>query len=111
MEVPFLANHPLHREWIIIAIGPRIGACLAGWEVPGRESGVEADRDFDTVWTVERDVVSHLATMTCGVASRTDPVAAQRLAGLSLQSAATDEVASVTAITNRMIAYLARSAA
>lgn len=111
MEIPFPPNHPLGREWIIIAVGPRIGACLAGWEVPSRKSTADADRTFDTVWTVERDAVSQVAAAACALASRRDPLVAQRLSGLILPTAATDELASLTAITNRMIAYLARRAA
>ncbi|MDQ2848465.1 MAG: MerR family transcriptional regulator [Actinomycetota bacterium] len=111
MEIPFPTDHPLHREWIIIAIGPRIAACLAGWEVPGRESTADTERTFDTIWTVEREVVSHVAVAACALASRADPVIAQRLSELTLETAATDELASITAITNRMIAYLAGSAA
>ena len=52
MEVPIGDHSPLRREWAIAVAGPRLTACLAGWEWRGPGS-----RRFEAHWSVEPGVV------------------------------------------------------
>ena len=106
MEVPLGTDHPLRREWVIIVQGPHLAACLAAWETPARRS-TDAARTFETVWTVDRDIVSQLTTAACTIATMAAPEIAPRLTGITHVAPDVDEFQAVTAVTNRMIAYLA----
>jgi DICT domain-containing protein len=52
VEVPIGDQSPLRREWAIAVVGPRLAACVAGWE--SLEPG---SRRFEAHWSVEPGVV------------------------------------------------------
>jgi MerR family transcriptional regulator, light-induced transcriptional regulator len=57
-EVPIGEREPVAREWVVVCDAPEVCACLVGWErppIPGEE------RRFETIWTVEPDVVREAA--------------------------------------------------
>ncbi len=107
MEIPFVPDHPLRREWIVITAGPRVSACLAGWETPGQRAGTDSDRTFETIWTAERDIVWELTNAAYTLAAGTALGAADRLARPARPAAEGHDLELLTAITNRMIGYLA----
>jgi DICT domain-containing protein len=57
-EVPIREPDPVAREWVFVCDAPEFSACLAGWERP-RTPGQA--RRFETIWTVEPDVVREAA--------------------------------------------------
>ena len=108
VEVPLDRAHPMQREWVVIAYGPRFSACLAGWEPPGQQAAADSERVFETLWTVRTDVVRPLTLAACAQATDAVPEVAGTLDLVKgWTHSRPDELQVLTSITNRMIAYLA----
>jgi MerR family transcriptional regulator, light-induced transcriptional regulator len=105
-EVPLPAAAELRREWVIVFDAPNVGACLAAWERPA--AGPRA-RVFETLWTVERQVVRHAARICAELAAQADPALVEgvreRLADAPVASP--DDVRVAAAVASRMVAYAA----
>jgi DICT domain-containing protein/predicted DNA-binding transcriptional regulator AlpA len=107
LEIPIERGHPLANEWAIVCDGPDFTACLAGWERP-----TPGERVFEMLWSVEPEVVREGARLGLALAARQMP----SLAGLVPERFSdppvldTAAVERATAITNRMLAYIAAAA-
>jgi MerR family transcriptional regulator, light-induced transcriptional regulator len=105
-EIPVERNHPLAREWTLVCCSGDHGVCLSGWEPPGRGRG---ERVFETIWSVEPDVVWDAARICAGIAAARRPALIEpvrdRLAS-EPGPATTHQLRLATAITNRALAYL-----
>jgi DICT domain-containing protein len=69
-EVPILATDPIMREWVVVCDAAELSACLVGWErppAPGQR------RVFETLWTVEPQVVRQAARACRELAARKAP--------------------------------------
>jgi MerR family transcriptional regulator, light-induced transcriptional regulator len=104
LEIPIERGHPLANEWAIVCDGPAFTACLAGWERP-----TPGERVFEMLWSVEQEVVREAARLGLELAARQMPslhdVVPERFSDPPVVDAAAVERA--TAITNRMLAYVA----
>ncbi|MBV9311741.1 MAG: hypothetical protein JOZ73_12985 [Solirubrobacterales bacterium] len=69
MEVPVAEDDPLMREWVVVCDAPQLPGCMVGWERPSTAD----ERRFETIWTVEPDVVREAARVCCMLAGRTLP--------------------------------------
>jgi DICT domain-containing protein len=109
VEIPVDRGHPLSREWAIVCDGPGVSTCLAGWERPGGEG---AGRVFEVLWSVEPDAVRDAARIGLELAASQWPELRERVpAWLSEPPEADDgAVERATALTNRMVAYMAGAA-
>ncbi len=105
-EVPIERGHPLANEWAIVCDGPEFTACLAGWERP-----TPGERVFEMLWTVEPEVVREGARLGLELAAARMPelgnLMPERFSDPPVLDSAAVERA--TAITNRMLAYVAAS--
>lgn len=70
VEVPIAPEDPLMREWVLVCDAPELGGCLAGWERPDETDG---PRRFETIWTVEPEVVREAARVCAELTGRSDP--------------------------------------
>ena len=70
IEVPIAPEDPLMREWVVVCDASELGGCLAGWERPDESPG---PRRFETVWTVEPEVVREAARICAELAGRRNP--------------------------------------
>ena len=61
-------HHPMRREWAVVCDSDELPVALTAWEVPGQAGVRDADRVFESVWTVERDAVRDAAVVCAGVA-------------------------------------------
>ncbi len=107
-EIPVDRTHPLTREWAIVCDADHHAVCLAGWERPG-DSGAAAPRLFETIWSVEPQVVREASRICAAIAGevRPDVIAPVRERLESEPSAPTeDQLRLATAITNRALSYL-----
>jgi MerR family transcriptional regulator, light-induced transcriptional regulator len=107
-ELPIEREDPLGREWSLICDAPGYAAFLAAWERPGQDHMPDAERRFETVWSVEPQLVREAARIAAGFVERTrpdllDPIV-ERLRQTPPPSA--EELRLVGALTNRMIAYV-----
>ena len=55
---------PLLREWVVVHDGPRLSVALVAWELPGQVGVPEAERHFETLWTVDGRVTRDAALLT-----------------------------------------------
>jgi DNA-binding transcriptional MerR regulator len=67
-EIRIAADSPLMREWAIVCDAPGYGVCLTGWEVPRSSSQPAGPQLFETLWSVEPDVVRGAARACAAMA-------------------------------------------
>jgi DICT domain-containing protein len=109
VEVPVEHSHPTLREWALVCDAPDYAAFLAAWERPGQDGTPDLERRFETIWSVEPELVREAAHVAAGIASASapdlGPLLNARLA--DAPPPASDELRLVGALTNRMVAYVA----
>jgi len=103
-EVPLETSAEMRREWVAVFDAPNLGACLAAWERPARES---EDRVFETIWTVERGVARQAARICADLAATVQPdlveEVRERLA--DEPAPAPEDVRTAVAVASRMVVY------
>jgi DNA-binding transcriptional MerR regulator len=73
LEVPVPAEAPLRREWTLVCAARDYPACLTAWEFPGQEGVADADRRFETLWTLSPPAVRDAATICARLAEQFSP--------------------------------------
>lgn len=115
IEVPIASADKLGNEWAVIVDAPGYAACLLAWEMPGTPPGDPNDmsRRFEAIWTLDPRATRKAALVAARLAGRADPELGQELGDLLAdRPLARDEPSTtVTALTNRMVAYLEAAAA
>lgn len=111
VEIPIAPEDRLGNEWAVIVDAPGYAACLLAWEVPGaKQAGGPDDmnRCFEAIWTLDPRATRKAAQVAARLAGLADPALGKRLTEmLADRPLAYDEpVPTLTALTNRMIAYL-----
>jgi DICT domain-containing protein len=110
-ELPISSEDALGNEWAVIVDAPGYAACLLAWEQPGlAEAGGpdDGERRFEAIWTIDAEATRRAAQVAARLAGRADPAFGARLEELlSDRPLALEEPApALTALTNRMVAYL-----
>jgi MerR family transcriptional regulator, light-induced transcriptional regulator len=109
-EVPIARDGALGEEWVVVVDAPGLAACLAGWEQPRPAGAAVPDRErrFEAVWTMDPRVVRRAALVGCALAGAALPALGRRLERLldDRPLAVEDPPAALTALTNRVIAYI-----
>ena len=111
-EIPVGRGHPLAREWTVVCCAAGHAVCLAAWEPPAASSRVSDDRAFESIWSVEPDVVWEAARICAGIAATKratliEPVRERLLSDPGPPTS--EQLRLATAITNRMLSYLSLS--
>ncbi len=111
-EIPIAADDAIGNEWAVIVDAPGYAACLLAWEQPRNrhvDDGVaDAERRFEAAWTLDPEVVRSAAQVACALVRGVDADLAagyEELLGerpLALEA----PTPALTALTNRMLAYL-----
>ena len=107
-EVPLTDDAPLRREWAVVCDGERFSVALTAWERTADEAVPDAERGFETIWTVEPDAVRHVAARAAELAARVDPELVRPLD--DRPTPPPPDLADVFALMNRCLAYLAPGA-
>jgi MerR family transcriptional regulator, light-induced transcriptional regulator len=110
-ELPIPADAALGNEWAVVVDAPGYAACLLAWEHPTlvQPHGPEdLDRRFEAIWTLDPRATRRAAEVAAVLARRVDRASGDRLAAaLEDRPLALDEPApALTALTNRMLAYV-----
>jgi MerR family transcriptional regulator, light-induced transcriptional regulator len=110
-EIPIACDDVLGNEWAVIVDAPGYAACLLAWEQPGLEEPGgpgDADRRFEAIWTIDPEATRRAAQVAARLAGRADPAFGARLDELLADRplALEEPAPALTALTNRMIAYL-----
>jgi MerR family transcriptional regulator, light-induced transcriptional regulator len=104
-EVPIDQTDPMTREWVVVCEAPQFSACITGWErppVPGER------RLFETIWTIEPDVVREAARVCCDLVARRAPALVAELRGRLADNPAgpaRDQVRAAVAVASRISVY------
>jgi DICT domain-containing protein len=108
VEVPIDSTEPLGREWSLVYDAPAFGAVLSGWERPGQDQVADMDRCFEALWSVEPDLVRDASTVAYGIVERVAPETVEGIEELLAKPVEPQQptLAQVTALTNRMVAYV-----
>jgi DICT domain-containing protein len=113
VEIPIAHEDKLGNEWAVIVDAPGYSACLLAWEMPGiTEPGSPDDlnRRFESIWTLNPLATRRAAQAAARLAAKACPELGEELERkLEDRPLALEEPApALTALTNRMIAYLER---
>jgi MerR family transcriptional regulator, light-induced transcriptional regulator len=108
LELPLDGGHPLAREWSVVWDAPEFAACLAARERT-RPDLADRERIFDTLWSVERSVVREAAQAAVELASQAAPDLELAVPARVSDPAEPDldGARRATAVTNRMLGYVA----
>jgi DICT domain-containing protein len=109
-EVALAQASPLHAEWSMMCVAPHFCAVLVGWERPLRPNEAPGREHFEAVWSLEPDLVRSAASAALQLAQQHAPHLYPSLPAVPepASSGADVEWAQVTALTNRIVAYMDR---
>ncbi len=112
VELPIDRSDPLGREWSLICDAPDYSAFLAAWERPGQDAVADGRRRFETVWSVEPQLVREAARIAAGFVERSEPDLLPRFLPRLRDTPppSGEELRLVGALTNRMVAYVGEGA-
>jgi DICT domain-containing protein len=115
VEIPIAQEDKLGNEWAVIVDAPGYCASLLGWEISddsGRDGAEDADRRFEAIWTVDPRATRRAAEVAARLAARADPAYGAKLELLLRDRplAVEEPAPGLTALTNRMVAYLEAAA-
>lgn len=112
VEVPIERSDPLGREWSVIWDAPQFAAMLSAWECPGQDDVPEAERAFESIWSIEPGLVRDAARVACSIASLSAPHVTEHVSGaLDEHAPATtgSDTSTLANLTNRIVAYIGGS--
>lgn len=108
-EIPVPRAHPLNREWALVCEGQDFAVCLTGWEPPDSSDAPDGRRQFETIWSVEPDVVHEASVICASIVDAARPPLLDRVRprlesppSLSPES----QLRLATAVTARMLSHL-----
>jgi DICT domain-containing protein len=110
-EVPITPDAALGNEWAVIVDAPGFAACLLAWErprSPEEQAAPELERRFESLWTMDPAVVRRAALVGSSLTRSSCPELAGRIDGLLADRPLAMEAPApgLTALTNRLVAYL-----
>ena len=111
MEIPIAPEDALGNEWAVVVDAPGYAACLLAWEQPGvtdPDADDDGDRRFEAIWTLDPIATRRAAQAGARLVARTDPSLGAELDQILLERplAIDDSAPALTALTNRIVAYL-----
>ena len=108
VELPIDRSDPFGREWSIVCDAPGYAAFLAGWERPGQDGVPDGERRFETIWSVEPELVREASRIAAGFVERKRPELLARVVDRLRETPppSGEELRLVGALTNRMVAYV-----
>ncbi len=111
LEVPIGPEDALGNEWAVVVDAPGYAACLLAWEQPGvTHAGDEEqpERRYEAFWTLDPRAARRAAEVSARLVARADPAESERLQDLlhDRPLALEEPAQALTALTNRVIAYL-----
>ncbi len=113
LEVPIDLGDALGNEWAVVVDAPGYAACLLAWEQPGvTEPGdpEDGERRFEAIWTLDPRATRRAAEVAVRLVARVEPQESERLQDLlhDRPLALEAPAPALTALTNRVVAYLER---
>ncbi len=111
IEIPISSGDALGNEWAVVVDAPGYAACLLAWEQPGDTAPGDPNdlrRRFEAIWTIDPLATRRAAQVGARLAARADPETGERLQSLLADRplALEEPAPALTALTNRIVAYL-----
>ncbi len=111
VEIPIAPEDALGNEWAVVVDAPGYAACLLAWEQPGATDPTadgDGERRFEAIWTLDPVATRRAAQTAARLVARTDPALGAELGQILLERplAIDDSAPALTALTNRIVAYL-----
>jgi DICT domain-containing protein len=96
------------REWAVVCYAHDRAALLSGWELPGQDTTPDRDRQFETLWSVDRQVVRDAVLASASLTDATKPDLSDQLRALAGDSAPApaDDLRRAAGLLDRMLGYL-----
>ena len=111
-ELPIAPRDALGNEWAVIVDAPGYSACLLAWEHPGTNGadGDDMERRYEALWTLDPAATRRAVHVAARLAGRVDPDCGAELERVLADRplAVETPAPALTALTNRVIAYLER---
>jgi MerR family transcriptional regulator, light-induced transcriptional regulator len=109
-ELPIDPDDALGNEWALVVDAPGFAASLVAWEQPRPGGGPEGERRFEALWTLDPRAARRACRTAARMAAAIDPATGERLEALLADRplALEQPVPSLTALANRVVAYLER---
>jgi DICT domain-containing protein len=108
VELPIHPTDALGNEWGLIVDAPGFAASLVAWEQPQTRAHTERERRFEAIWTLDPVAARRACRAAARLAANIDPATGERLEALLADRplALEQPVPSLTALANRVVAYL-----
>ncbi len=106
-EVALPHDAPMRREWAVVCDALDLPVVLTAWELPGQEDVPERQRLFESMWSVD-GAAAHDAARVCAAVAAEHGVPTSVGAGAPTGLPHTPDLAAVTTLFNRMVAYVDR---
>lgn len=108
IELPVERSQVFGREWTLLCEAVNYSACLSAWERPGQGGVNDMDRRFETVWSVEPEVVREGVHILAELVAERAPDVCEYLRERvrTPPPANADPMKLVAALSSRMVAYV-----
>jgi DICT domain-containing protein len=108
VQVPVSRDHPLAREWTIVAQDAGASSCLAAWEIPASVRPADADRRFEVLWSPEPEVALDALAIATELIASVAPDVARTLESARRESVApsSPDLRAAVRQAHRMLAYM-----
>jgi DICT domain-containing protein len=102
----------LDREWILVCDAPDHPGCVVGWERPGQAAMPDPARRFETLWSVDPQVVRDAARLFASAAEQLHPGVCADVLPLLEQTPPppSPQTLNASAVLDRMLEYVAAAA-
>ncbi len=107
VEVAVPESAAMRREWSLVCVAPDFPAVLAAWELPGQNRLRDGDRLFESVWSLEPDVVRDAARCVARVVGDLGHPVDEVLHDLDRSlTTGPGDLRNATTLFNRVVAYV-----
>jgi len=106
-RVSLPADAPLLREWAVVCDARDLPVVLTAWELPGQEDVEDRHRLYESIWSADGAAV-HDAARVCATVARDAGAPVEVPEAVPYGGTTVADLASVTALFNRMVAYVDR---
>ncbi len=110
IQVPLAPDAPMSREWSVVCDSPDLAVALTAWELPGQGAVADSERVFESLWTADPAPVRDAARVCAGLAVAAGSERATEVAAdLAGPVSSSTDVAALTSLFNRSVAYVDRA--